>query len=169
MEKKQEVVAIEQQPPTPTSSTITNAVESSLQDDSQDDSQTEKKVRQKLSSMMGIAALRPMDIPLSGDNESSSAAASSLADRRYPQKIEINLKEASRLRQEADLLLSNAQKIPTSTLNYAHSAVDSYAQFAQSREATRASAKREHEHSSKLLKLRERIAALDRSLNRNAF
>ena len=133
-----------------------------------DDSQTEKKVRQKLSSMMGFAALRPMDILLSGDNE-SSAAASSLADRRYPQKIEINLKEASRLRQEADLLLSNAQKIPTSTLNYAHSAVDSYAQFAQSREATRASAKREHEHSSKLLKLRERIAALDRSLNRNAF
>ena len=140
--------------------------------------ETEHQVRQQLTNMMGIAALRPMDITmmerstLKERKKRTTTTTTAIPIVPTPQST-AKLNEASRLRREADILSWKAQQsfnmsgMPTSSLNNAKNAVDNYADFTQSREKEKKKLLKENQHTEKLISLRSRIAALDRSLDRS--
>jgi len=138
----------------------------------------EHKVRQQLSNMMGIAALRPFDTVTHSSKETNWEPTVGKSLPIFTYRSTAKLSEAAHLRREADLLFTKAQQsrlksrqlpLPSASpsLGNAQKAVLSYARFSQSRETAQAAVLKNQDHTSKLLKLRQRIAALDRSLDRS--
>jgi hypothetical protein len=139
---------------------------------------SEQQVLDKLKNMMAVSSLRPIDTVLfskPGDTAAAKHAVQEMEEHRRETSlsIEMKLREAARLRREADILSMKAQASTKSPLEFAQSAVQSFVRLKEnggggsgsSTSSLLVSQTNDLKHS-KLLNLKSRIRELDRSLDR---
>jgi outer membrane murein-binding lipoprotein Lpp len=127
---------------------------------------SEQKVREKLEVMMNNALQHPL--LFSATSSTNAPTTNSPTTSENSIAIELKIKEAARLRKEADLLSMKAEEAP---FKHAQNAVHSYVQFnrTKNRSNISVSSLKEQEHNSKKLNLKSRIRDLDRSLDRRSW